>query len=87
MTCAIILTPIEWKVLKPCDGCDINNPEISVTVDREKAMIEGISTGQVGMEIRTAVFGKEVSKLKQGKMSTRSSCATATWYAIISQTS
>jgi multidrug efflux pump subunit AcrB len=46
---------------------DINNPEISVTVDREKAMIEGISTGQVGMEIRTAVFGKEVSKLKQGE--------------------
>jgi multidrug efflux pump subunit AcrB len=43
---------------------DINNPEITVTVDREKAMIEGISTGQIGMEIRTAVFGKEVSKLK-----------------------
>ena len=46
---------------------DVNNPEISVTVDREKAMIEGISTGQVGMEIRTAVFGKEVSKLKEGE--------------------
>ncbi len=46
---------------------DVNNPEISVTVDREKAMTEGISTGQVGMEIRTAVFGKEVSKLKEGE--------------------
>lgn len=46
---------------------DVSNPEISVTVDREKAMIEGISTGQVGMEIRTAVFGKEVSKLKEGE--------------------
>ena len=46
---------------------DVNNPEISITVDREKAMIEGISTGQVGMEIRTAVFGKEVSKLKDGE--------------------
>ncbi len=46
---------------------DVNNPEISITVDREKAMIEGISTGQVGMEIRTAVFGKEVSKLKEGE--------------------
>lgn len=43
---------------------DITNPEITVSVDREKAMIEGISTGQIGMEIRTAVFGKEVSKLK-----------------------
>ncbi len=46
---------------------DVNNPEISVTVDREKAMIEGISTGQVGMEIRTAVFGKEISKLKEAE--------------------
>jgi multidrug efflux pump len=46
---------------------DVNNPEISVSVDREKAMIEGISTAQVGMEIRTAIFGKEVSKLKQGE--------------------
>lgn len=46
---------------------DLTNPEISVIVDREKALIEGISTGQIGMEIRTAVFGKEVSKLKQGE--------------------
>jgi multidrug efflux pump len=46
---------------------DVNNPEISISVDREKAMIEGISTGQVGMEVRTAVFGKEVSKLKEGE--------------------
>lgn len=46
---------------------DVNNPEISITVDRERALMEGLSTGQVGMEIRTAVFGKEVSKLKQGE--------------------
>lgn len=46
---------------------DVNNPEISIIVDREKAMSEGISTGQVGMEIRTAVFGKEVSKLKDAE--------------------
>ncbi len=46
---------------------DLNNPEITVNVDRERAMIEGISTGQIGMEIRTAVFGKEVSKLKDGE--------------------
>jgi multidrug efflux pump len=30
-------------------------------------MMEGVSTGQIGMEIRTAVFGKEVSKLKDGE--------------------
>ncbi|MGV3530294.1 MAG: efflux RND transporter permease subunit [Flavisolibacter sp.] len=46
---------------------DVNNPEITITVDRERALIEGLSTAQVGMEIRTAVFGKEVSKLKQGE--------------------
>jgi multidrug efflux pump len=46
---------------------DLNNPEITVNVDREKAMMEGITTGQAGMEIRTAVFGKEVSKIKQGE--------------------
>ena len=30
-------------------------------------MLEGLSTGQIGMEIRTAVFGKEISKLKDGE--------------------
>lgn len=46
---------------------DLSNPEITINVDREKAMIEGLTTGQIGMEIRTAVFGKEVSKLKDGE--------------------
>jgi multidrug efflux pump subunit AcrB len=45
---------------------DLKNPEITVTVDRERALREGVSTGQVGMEIRTALFGKEISKLKEG---------------------
>src|SRR5215204_2325425 len=35
---------------------DLNNPEITISVDREKAMIEGLTTGQVGMEVRTAIF-------------------------------
>ena len=46
---------------------DLNSPEITINVDREKALMEGVSTGQIGMEIRTAVFGKEVSKLKDGE--------------------
>ncbi len=46
---------------------DLKNPEITVNVDRQRAMLEGISTGQAGMEIRTAVFGKEVSKIKDGE--------------------
>jgi multidrug efflux pump subunit AcrB len=46
---------------------DLSSPEITVKIYREKAMMEGLSTGQIGMEIRTAVFGKEVSKLKEGE--------------------
>lgn len=46
---------------------DLSSPEISIIIDREKAMMEGLSTGQIGMEVRTAVFGKEVSKLKEGE--------------------
>jgi multidrug efflux pump subunit AcrB len=46
---------------------DLNNPELTLTIDRERALIEGVSSAQVGMQIRTALFGKEVSKIKDGK--------------------
>lgn len=46
---------------------DLTNPEVSLTVDRERALIEGISTAQIGMQIRTALFGREVSKIKEGE--------------------
>jgi len=46
---------------------DLSNPEVTFTVDRERALIEGVSTAQVGQEIRTAVFGREVSKIKDGE--------------------
>jgi multidrug efflux pump subunit AcrB len=46
---------------------DLNNPEITISVDRERAMAEGLSTAQIGFEIRTAVFGKEISKLKDNE--------------------
>jgi multidrug efflux pump len=46
---------------------DLTNPEVALTVNRERAMIEGVSTGQVGMQIRTALFGREVSKIKDGE--------------------
>ncbi|MBD1398150.1 efflux RND transporter permease subunit [Pontibacter sp. JH31] len=41
-----------------------NKPEIMINIDRERANREGISTGQVGMELRTAIFGDEASKFK-----------------------
>ena len=46
---------------------DLTNPEITLTIDRQRAMIEGISTAQIGQEIRTALFGREVSKIKDNK--------------------
>lgn len=46
---------------------DLTNPEITLTVDRERAMMEGVSSAQIGMSIRTAVFGREVSKIKDGE--------------------
>ena len=46
---------------------DLDNPEITLTVDRERALISGVSSAQIGQQIRTALFGKEVSKIKEGK--------------------
>jgi len=46
---------------------DLTNPEITLTVDRERALIEGVSTAQIGQQIRTALFGREVSKIKENK--------------------
>jgi multidrug efflux pump len=46
---------------------DVTKPELTLTIDRERAMREGLSTGQIGMELRTALFGREASKLKEGE--------------------
>ena len=46
---------------------DLTNPEITLTVDRERALQEGVSSAQIGQTIRTALFGREVSKIKQGE--------------------
>jgi multidrug efflux pump subunit AcrB len=41
-----------------------SNPELTVSIDRVRANREGLSTAQIGSEIRTAIFGKEASKFK-----------------------
>ena len=41
-----------------------NKPEVIIVIDRQRANAEGISTGQVGSEIRSALFGKEVSQFR-----------------------
>ncbi len=41
-----------------------NKPEIVFDIDRERALREGISTAQLAMEIRSAVYGTEASKFR-----------------------
>lgn len=42
----------------------LNKPEINIHLDRERANREGISTYTVGNELRTAVYGTEISRYK-----------------------
>jgi multidrug efflux pump subunit AcrB len=39
-------------------------PEIIIEIDRELASRNGISTAQIGMELRNSIYGKEVSKFR-----------------------
>jgi multidrug efflux pump subunit AcrB len=44
---------------------DNNKPEIIINIDRVRANREGLSLGQIGLELRTAIYGKEISKYKE----------------------
>jgi len=44
-----------------------SKPELIVDINRERANREGISTATVGMELRSAIFGKEISKYREGE--------------------
>jgi multidrug efflux pump len=44
-----------------------NKPEIIIDVDKEKAQREGISSSQVALAVRTALFGTEISKFRDDK--------------------
>jgi multidrug efflux pump len=46
---------------------ETSKPEMIIDIDRERANREGITAGQIGQEIRTAVFGKEISKFRDGE--------------------
>ena len=46
---------------------DLTNPEITLRVNRERALTAGVSTAQIGQQLRTALFGREVSKIKDGE--------------------
>lgn len=46
---------------------DIGKPELIIHIDRERARRYGLSTGQIGDALRTALFGKEISDFKDGE--------------------
>lgn len=45
----------------------LGNPELILDIDRDKARRFGLSTSQIATELRTALFGLEVSKFKEGE--------------------
>ena len=46
---------------------EMNNPELLINIDRDMARRLGISTSQIASTIRTSLFGKEISKFKDGE--------------------
>jgi len=46
---------------------EVSKPELILNIDRDKANRLGISTAQVGMVLRTAIYGTEVSKFREGE--------------------
>ena len=46
---------------------DKRKPELPIAIDREKARLYGLSTRDIGLSIRTALFGREVSTYKDGE--------------------
>ena len=63
-----LMKGIEANKIEGIDGLksdlQISKPEIVIDIDEEKAQREGISLAQVALELRTALFGKEVSKYR-----------------------
>ncbi len=66
-----LTTMVEASGIQGIEGLqidlDLGKPELSITIDRERARRYGLSTGQVANSIRTALFGSEVSSYKVGE--------------------
>lgn len=46
---------------------EVGKPEMTVEIDRAKARRLNLSTGQIGMALRNALFGMELSSFKKGE--------------------
>lgn len=66
-----VMETIENSSIKGYEGLktdlETGKPELVVRIDREKARRYGLSTATVAQELRTALFGQEVSKFKEGE--------------------
>jgi multidrug efflux pump len=66
----IIRTYLESKNVEGVEklrlDIETGKPELPIEVDRLRAGVYGLSTAQVAMAIRTALFGKDVSTFKEG---------------------
>ena len=58
--------PVYGKLVGLESDLDAARPELSVTVDREKAALYGVSSRDVGMAIRGAIQGIEAAKFRTG---------------------
>jgi len=58
--------PVYPKLAGLESDLDEARPELSVSVDREKAALYGLSTSQVGMAVRGAINGIEAAKYRTG---------------------
>jgi multidrug efflux pump len=71
-----VLTDLERQVRRMIEAAGIqgieslksdlrlNKPEIIVEIDARKAEAEGLSFAQIGLDLRTALFGREISKFR-----------------------
>jgi multidrug efflux pump subunit AcrB len=45
---------------------EVNKPELILELDRDKANKLGMNTAQIGMTLRTAIYGLEISEFREG---------------------
>jgi multidrug efflux pump subunit AcrB len=45
---------------------EVNSPELTLNINRKKANKYGMNTAFIGMGLRTALYGKEISKIREG---------------------
>jgi multidrug efflux pump len=62
---------IEAENIKGIEGLqidlDVGLPELLIEINRDKARRFGLSTAQIASNLRTALFGKEISDFKEGE--------------------